>query len=140
MLRQRRDAPDDLRIDVSFTSARETSSLLLSEARETPERLLSSTDSKREPRTFQLALTRKMGTKRGKEEGSFVRETRNQAIDFYRDLVQDLRSRQASAPKLPREEPEAVSPPPQPEPPPFSDAVSREPGEGEEQPAPVERQ
>jgi hypothetical protein len=140
MLRQLRDATDDLRIDVSFASARETSSLLLSEAREAPERLLSSTDPKREPRAFQLALTRKMGTKRGKEEGSFVRETRQQAIDFYRDLVQDLRSWQASAPKLPREEPEAVSPRPQPEPPPFSDALSREAGEGKARPAPGGRQ
>jgi hypothetical protein len=140
MLRQLRDAPADLRIDVSFASARETSSLLLSEARAAPERLLSSTDLKREPRAFQLALTRKMGTKRGKEEGSFVRETRQQAINFYRDLVQDLRAWQAAAPKLPREEPDVVSPPPQPEPPPFSDVLSREPGEGEEQPVPVERQ
>jgi hypothetical protein len=75
-----------------------------------------------------------MGTKRGKEEGSFVRETRRQAIDFYRDLVQDLRSWQASAPKLPPEEPEEpeAGMAPQPEPPAFS-AASREPGEGEEQ-------
>jgi hypothetical protein len=139
ILRQLRNAPGDLRIDVSFAGARETSSLLLSEAREDPARLLSSADPKREPRAFQLALTRKMGTKRGKEEGSFVRETRRQAIDFYRDLVQDLKPWQASAPKLPPEEqeqPEAVTPP-QPEPPPFSDAASREPGEGEEQPAPI---
>ena len=98
MLRQLRNAPDDLRLDVSFAGARETTSLLLGEAREAPERLLSSTDPRREPRAFQLALTQKMGTKRGKEEGSFVRETRRQAIDFYRDLVQDLRPWQASAP------------------------------------------
>lgn len=138
LLRQLRDAPGDLRLDVSFASARETSSLLLSEARENAERLLSSADPRRDPRAFQLALTRKMGTKRGKEEGSFVRETRRQAIDFYRDLVQDLKPWQASAPKLPPEragKPEAVTPP-QPEPPPFSDAATREPGEGKEEPAP----
>jgi hypothetical protein len=135
MLRQLRTAPGDLRIDVSFAGARETS---LSEAQD-PERLMSSADPKREPRAFQLALTRKMGTKRGKEEGSFVRETRRQAIDFYRDLVQDLKPWQASAPKLPREPPEAPESvtPPQPEPAPFSDSASREPGEGEEQPVPV---
>lgn len=136
MLRQLRHAPDDLRIDVSFANARETSSLLLSEARETPERLLSSADSKREPRAFQLALTRKMGTKRGKDEGSFVRETRHQAIAFYRDLVQDLKPWQAPAPKLPREEAEAVAAA-QPEPPSFGDPASREPGEGEDGPVPV---
>jgi hypothetical protein len=136
MLRQLRTSPGDLRLDVSFAAARETTSVLLSEAREEPERLLSSADPKREPRAFQLALTRKMGTKRGKEEGSFVRETRRQAIDFYRDLVQDLKPWQPSAPKLPAEEPEAVTPP-RPEPPPFSGPDSREPGEGEDQPVPV---
>jgi hypothetical protein len=137
MLRQLRNAPDDLRLDVSFAGARETTSLLLGEAREASERLLSSTDPRREPRAFQLALPQKMGTKRGKEEGSFVRETRRQAIDFYRDLVQDLRPWQASAPKLPREESEEADAdrPPQPEPPAFS-AASREPGEGEERPVP----
>ncbi|HEU0019330.1 MAG TPA: hypothetical protein VFQ14_03465 [Thermoleophilaceae bacterium] len=95
LLRQLRHAPPDLRIDVSFVNARETSSLLLSEANETPARLLSGTDPKRPPRTFRVALTRKMGAKRGKDAGSFVRETRTQAIDFYRDLVQDLRKWQA---------------------------------------------
>jgi hypothetical protein len=137
LLRQLRHAPDDLRVDVSFASARETSSLLLSEARESPERLLSSTDPKREPRAFQLALTRKMGTKRGKEEGSFVRETRQQAIGFYRDLVQDLKAWQASAPKLPPDEREEAAPPPQPEPPPFSEGGSREAGEGQDRPVSV---
>jgi hypothetical protein len=137
MLRQLRNAPDDLRLDVSFAGARETTSLLLGEAREAPERLLSSTDPRREPRAFQLAITRRMGTKRGKEEGSFVRETRRQAIEFYRDLVQDLRPWQATAPKLPPEAPEEpeADTAPQPEPPAFS-AASREPGEGEEQAVP----
>jgi hypothetical protein len=65
-----------------------------------------------------------------------VRETRRQAIDFYRDLVQDLKPWQPSAPKLPAEEPEAAEPP-QPEPPPFSDEGSREPGEAKEQAHPA---
>ena len=140
LLRQLKNAPDDLRIDVNFRNARETSSRLLSEARDAPERLLLGTDPTREPHAFELALTRRMGTKRGKEEGSFVRETRRQAIDFYGGLVQDLKAWQAPAPKLPpeeaREEPEEA----QPEPPPFSDAPpERDPGEGRTSPpsAPV---
>jgi hypothetical protein len=128
ILRQLRQAPDGLRIDVSFANSRETSSLLLREALEAPERLLSSSDPRREPRAFQLALTRKMGTKRGKEEGSFVRETRKQAIEFYRDLVQDIRPWQASAPKLPAE-PEEVPATAEAEPPPFTAESEREPGE-----------
>ena len=60
-----------------------------------------------------------MGTKRGKGERSFVLETRQQAIGFYRDLVQDLRQWRASAPRLP-DEPEDAPVGPSPDPPPFS--------------------
>jgi hypothetical protein len=127
MLRQLRQAPADLRIDVRFANTKETTSALLGEANEYPQRLLSAIDVKREPRSFNLALSRPMGRKRGKAQGSFVRETRQQAVDFYRTLVQDLRRWQPSAPKLPAE-PEAVPVTPQSTPPPFS-ADKREPGE-----------
>jgi hypothetical protein len=128
ILRQLKRAPGELRIDVSFAGARETSSLLLAEAREYPQRLLSATDAKRDPRGFNLTLTRSMGTKRGKGEKSFVLETRKQAVGFYRGIVQDLRAWQPSAPKLPAE-PEEVREEPTPEPPPFSAEDEREAGE-----------
>lgn len=138
LLRQLRNAPADLRIDVSFANVRETSSLLIGESLENPERLLSATEPKRDPRSFRVALSRTMGTKRGKEEGSFVNETRRQAIDFYRDLIQDLRPWQPSAPKLPRPadqpDPEPAEPA-QPDPPPFTDVAERDPGEGNDPPA-----
>jgi hypothetical protein len=95
---------------------------------EEPERLLYEPDPRREPRSFSLTLLRKMGQKRGKEEGSFVRETRNQIVDFYGDLVQNLKPWQARAPRLREaelEEPEAVA---QPDPPPFSQVETRDPG------------
>ncbi len=130
LVRQLRHAPPDLRIDVSFVSARETSSLLLSEASQYPERLLSSTDPKRDPRAFRIAFTRKMGTKRGKEDGSFVQATKAQAIDFYRDLVQDLRPWQPAAPKLPREPNRELDGPARPDPPQFSVTATRDPGDG----------
>lgn len=129
MLRQLRNAPGDLRVTVTFANARETTSLLNHEGQETPERLLSPTDAKRNPKSFELALSRKMGTKRGKDEGSFVRETRAQAIDFYRDLVQDLRGWQASAPRLPEDRDESDAP--SPEPPAFSSDGARDPGDAE---------
>jgi hypothetical protein len=47
---------------------------MLSQALEEPARLLYSADPKREPRSFILTLVRPMGSKRGKAEGSFVRE------------------------------------------------------------------
>lgn len=101
MLRQLKHAPGDLRVEVRFANARETASSLLREAREDESKLLSASDPKRSPRSFRLALTREMGKKRGKNEGSFVRETRGQAIAFYRDLVQDLKPWRASAPRMP---------------------------------------
>jgi len=129
MLRQLREAPHDLRIDVSFANVRETTSVLLKDARERPQQLLSASDPKREPRGFDLALARPMGTKRGKGERSFVAETRKQAVDFYRSLVQNLRAWQPSPPKLPDEPaPKQVAETPTPEPPPFT-ADEREPGE-----------
>jgi hypothetical protein len=136
ILRQLKEAPKDLRVDVRFTGARETTSLLLDEAREHQPRLLSTSDPKREPRTFTLALTRGMGTKRGKGEKSFVLETRQQTVDFYRRIVQDLRGWQPSAPRLPSES--AVTPEtPSAKPPPFSGEGEREPGQGVDPTDPV---
>jgi hypothetical protein len=84
LLRQLGDAPDDLRVEVVYPSARDTTSALLSQARQDPNRLLYPPNPKREPRSFILTLARPMGSKRGKAEGSFVRETRGQTFDFYR--------------------------------------------------------
>lgn len=104
LLRQLKNASGGLRVDVKFASTKETSSLLLSEARDSADGLLSSTDKKREPRAFVVSVTRPMGTKNGKDAGSFVRETRRQGIDFYGKVVQDLREWQAPAPKLSNED------------------------------------
>jgi hypothetical protein len=129
LLRQLDDAPADLRIETGFVGVRETAALLLGEGREHPQRLLSKGDPKREPRSFTLAMTRKMGLNRGKGQGSFVRETRAQVIDFYGEIVQRLKAWQAPAPKLP-EVPAVVPAEPRPEPPPFVALDEREPGEG----------
>jgi hypothetical protein len=128
ILRQLVAAPMELRITVAFSNTRETTSLLLGEAREYPQRLLSPTDPKREPRSFELATTGSLGLKGGKGQGSFVRETRRQVIDFYREIVQNLKPWQAPAPKLPAP-PEHVPETPQAEPPPFVAAEERETGE-----------
>jgi hypothetical protein len=122
LLRQLKEAPEDLRIEVRFAGVRETSSLLLGEAREYPQRLLCASEPKREPRGFTLTLTRPLGLKRGKGRGSFVHDTRAQAFEFYRELVQNLKAWQAKAPQLrdevdddvevPRVEEGAATPPP----------------------------
>jgi hypothetical protein len=101
LLRQLKNAPDDLRVDVRFSQSKTTSSCLIKECRDAPERLLAD-DAKREPRSFSVALSRKMGTKRGRTDGSFVSETRRQLLDFYGELVQDLQPPRQKAPKLPK--------------------------------------
>jgi hypothetical protein len=80
-----------------------------------------------------VTLSRPMGKKRGKAEGSFVRETRTQTFAFYRDLVQDLKAWQPRAPKL-REKsvPDSDDDVPRPDPPPAAAVESREPGEAED--------
>jgi hypothetical protein len=104
ILTQLKEAPSDLRVEVQFQRTRETSACLLSEAREDPASLLSPTDRKREPRAFVLSLARPLGTGRGRGERSFVLETRRQVVNFYRDVVGNLREWQARAPKLPDKE------------------------------------
>jgi hypothetical protein len=136
LLRQLKHAPQDLRVEAAFVRTSETSACLLSQAQEDPKALLSAKDPRREPRAFTLALSRPLGKKRGRGRGSFVGDTRQQTIDFYRQLVQDLRAWQPPAPKLPEEEGVVESEVPTPAPPPFTAPPAvREPGEG----TPVDR-
>jgi len=100
MLRQLRKAPEDLRIEVRFARTKESTALLLRDARDNPKALLSSSDPKREPKTFSLSVARPLGTKRGKGERSFVLETRRQVVSFYADLVEGLSDWRPKAPRL----------------------------------------
>jgi hypothetical protein len=131
LLRQIADASGELRIDVAFQGARETTSLLLADAREDPRALLSPTDPRRMPRALTLAAGGPMGSKRGKGRGSFVSETRAQAIRFYGDIVQSISPWRAQPPRLPTR-PADLMPPASPEPPPFTAPDVREIGEADE--------
>lgn len=129
LLRQLDEAPADLRVEAAYANTRETTSLLLGEAKEFPQRLLHPSDPAREPRSFVVALTRPMGLKRGKGQGSFVRETRRQVLDFYGTVVQGLKRWQPKPPQLP--EPQGEVPrTAQPTPPPFVAVDERDIGEG----------
>lgn len=101
LLKQLKHAPDSLRVEVLFTNTKEVTSLLLGEVRNNTDKLLSSIDPKRTPREFRLTLVHPMGIKRGKGAGSFIAATRDQTIEFYRDLVQDLQAWHAPAPQIP---------------------------------------
>jgi hypothetical protein len=106
LLKQLSDAPDDLLIEATFPNARVTTAAPLGMLREDPKALFYPPDPKRLPRTFTVSRSRTMGHKRGRAEGSFVRETSAHAVAFYRDQVQELKPWQAKAPKVREPEPE----------------------------------
>jgi len=135
LLRQIPEASRDLRIDVAFQGVRETTSLLLANARDDPRALLSPSDARRVPRSFTLAAAAPMGSKRGKGRGSFVSETRSQAIAFYGEIVQSISPWRAQAPRLPeRPDEPPVRVPASPDPPPFSAPDARDVGDADEPP------
>jgi hypothetical protein len=101
LIRQLTEAPDDVRIEVSFAHLRTTTSALLGDVRKRPELLLHPEDLRREPMQFEVALTRNMGIKRGKGSGSFVGETTQQVMEFYRAVIQNLHKWTPRPPKLP---------------------------------------
>jgi len=119
MLRQLANAKDDLLVEVRFPNQKEPTTANLKDARTRPERLLYGQDAKREPTSFRLTQSRDLGMKRGRLAGSFVHESKQQTNDFYRSIVQGLRSWAPAAPKLPAKPATAV-PAASPEPPPFS--------------------
>ena len=85
----------DSHIEVWYPYVRKSTPSTLEQARTKPEDLLCQADVKRDPRSFTVTLSRPMGQKRGRAEGSFVRETREQTVTFYRDLVQNMKAWQA---------------------------------------------
>jgi hypothetical protein len=106
LIRQLPEADARLRLSSSFVNTRETASALLGEVRNQPQRLLNSSEPRREIRAFEIALTRGMGLKNGRGAGSFIEETRSQLHDFYGQVVQNLTSWQPRAPRLPEAEQE----------------------------------
>lgn len=100
LMRQLSDAADDLIVEAAFPNARSTTACTLGKLREEPKTLYYPPDAKRAPRAFTVAVSRPMGQKRGRAEGSFVRETAAQTVEFYRDLVQNLKPWQEPPPKL----------------------------------------
>ncbi|CAN5767423.1 hypothetical protein BH24CHL6_BH24CHL6_15420 [soil metagenome] len=101
LLRQAKEMPPSLRVEVRYPNAREPTAARLTEALERPERLLYSPDPKRDPRSFRLVLADELGRKRGRGPGTFVGDSRKQLLDFYRDVLQRIRPWQPPAPRLP---------------------------------------
>ena len=102
LLKQLKEVPPDTRIEVKFPFSREITSALVSQAQKSIDTVLLASDPKKEPSAFVVAVTRAMGEKRGKDYGSFAAVAREQVLDFYRDVVQNLTAWQPKAPRLPR--------------------------------------
>jgi hypothetical protein len=100
LLRQLKDAPDELRVEVRFPNRKTGTAALLRDCREDPSKLLLASEPSCQPRSFVLALAKPIKAKAGTGPGSFVEEVRRQTVDFYRDLVQGLKPPPVNTPKL----------------------------------------
>ncbi len=69
--------------------------------------------------SFRLTMSKDLGMKRGRLAGSFVLESKHQTSDFYRSIVQGLRTWAVGAPKLPLAATASIRVA-SPEPPPFT--------------------
>lgn len=99
LLRQLKNAPDSMRIEAFVAHARGSQAAeLLSTVREDPARLI--LDPGKELRTFRLATTSNLGSKRGRGRGSFIDSVLLSVDTFYRDVLESLRAWSAAPPKL----------------------------------------
>jgi hypothetical protein len=104
LLRQVKNTPGDLRVDVAYERAQRTQGTTLAKAREDPELLRFSEDRLRPPRQFTISTTRPMGHGSGRGRRAFVDATIGLAAGFYRDTLQGIRAWQPSPPRLPDDE------------------------------------
>ena len=126
LLRQLKDAPPDLRIDSFAVYRREpTASALLRDAREHPAQMVD--DDKKDIRAFKLALSARIGVKRGQGRDSFIGSVLDLVDRFYAEVVQSLKPWNPPAPKL-RQSPGVVEQPPNVQPALVSTALSSEDG------------
>jgi hypothetical protein len=99
LVRQLKAAPDSVRIETFASHARGSSAAdLLGTVRESPAALV--VDPAREIRSFRLALTAGIGTKRGRGRSSFIDSVLSASDAFYADVLQHLKAWSAAPPKL----------------------------------------
>jgi hypothetical protein len=99
LLRQLKDAPEDLRIDAFVVRSRGASqSEQIRKVRDEPALLLD--QSKREIRSFVVTLSAAAGTKRGQGKGSFVASVLDLIDAFYAEVMQQLKPWSAVPPRI----------------------------------------
>jgi hypothetical protein len=108
LVRQLKAAPEGVRVEAFLANSRGAGSTeLLRVVREDPQALI--TDPKRDIRSFRIALTAPMGSKRGRGRGSFIDSVLDLVDVFYADVVQNLKAWSAAPPRM--REPEPVPEP-----------------------------
>lgn len=110
LLRQLKEAPRDLRIEVSYERMHRTHATTLAKALEDPEQLRFPEDRLRPPRQFEISLVRPMGRGAGRGKSMFVDKTVALTTKFYGETLQGIRAWQASPPRLSEEEDGGGSP------------------------------
>jgi hypothetical protein len=99
LLKQLQRAPDTVRVESYAAHARGPGAAeLLRDVRTNPALLLA--DPKKELRSFRVALSSKLGTKRGSERGSFIKSVLDAVDRFYADVLQELKAWTAAPPRL----------------------------------------
>jgi hypothetical protein len=99
LVRQLKATPDAARVESFVAHGRGSATAeLLGTIRENPASLIE--DSGREIRTFRVATTTTMGTKRGRGRGAFIESVLTAVDGFYADVLGSLRAWSAAPPKL----------------------------------------
>jgi hypothetical protein len=104
LVRQLKAAPEGLRLEAFAAHGRGTSTAaLLKDVRENPAALIA--DPAKELRSFRVALTSQLGTKRGRGRGAAINAVLAAVDTFYGEVLQYLKAWAAVPPKM-REAPE----------------------------------
>lgn len=104
LVRQLKNAPESTRIECMTARSRGSSSAeLLRTVRDNPAVLV--TDPAREIRSFRIALTSPLGSKRGRGRGAFIDSVLTAADTFYASVLGDLKTWSAAPPRLRTESP-----------------------------------
>ena len=107
LLRQLKASPDGVRIEAHAAHERGAGAAeLLNKVRENPALLIA--DPAKELRSFQVAMTVPMGSKRGRGRGSFIDSVLSAIDTYYAEVVQHLKAWAAAPPRL-RSEADALA-------------------------------
>lgn len=99
LVRQLRNAPELVRLEAYANHARGASTAeLLRAVRENPACLVA--DPSKDLRSFRVAVSTPLGTKRGRGRGAFIDSVLTAVNGFYADVLESLRPWAAAPPKL----------------------------------------